>query len=195
MWLLHTCGVCWALLLTWPFVYVVYFMLVNLLSWDPLPLSWSMDEYYILEPHVALGGFHCTFVEVSYTLDLELGDLAHFTWALHYLRHLLHSFLWWGHCACSYAICWGHLFDILPLLLPWDHDTLIHRASIALSSSHFIGRPSLTVQMCDGVAIIAHILRIYLEGTQVDEVGYLHIYLWIDLVWGHLILFTHGTHI
>jgi hypothetical protein len=65
--------------MTWHLIYGVYLMMINLLSWDLLHLLWSMVIAYILEPHVPLGRFHSTSIEVGYTLEFGFVDLAHST--------------------------------------------------------------------------------------------------------------------
>jgi len=52
-------------LMTWPLVYVVYSMLVNLSSWDPLHLPWSMDYYYNLSHTCHLEGFIAILLKVG----------------------------------------------------------------------------------------------------------------------------------
>lgn len=90
----------------------------------------------------------------------------------------------------------GHLFDVLPLILDRDRDKWIHEALSGHCLSHFMRLPSLNIHAyngnaCDGAVTLYDIfidskVGNFLETTYVDEVGYLHIYSWIDLFCPHM---------
>lgn len=144
---------------TWSLVYVVYFVLINLQSWDPLHLPWSMDDYYTLEPHMPLGGFICTSIEGGYNI---YGPL-HLSAQLIEASITLFSMMIMSSSTCTYfhVICWGRpcIWRISTWFLPWDDSTCHMMFYFYISW----GRPSPKVHMCDRVGDLTLILSSYIH--------------------------------